>query len=180
METKDNHNLQTAELRKAFFLNLYKKAFPNVARHVARMGGSLEEAQDIFQDALVIYYEKLTSAKPEVIVNEKTYLVGIAKKLWLQHYKVSSKSEPLDNFDAEAVADEQAATGKLLHYLATAGKKCMDLLKAYYYDGLQASDVAVLFGYSGTHSVTVAKYKCLEKVRETVKQKSLSYADFVE
>ncbi|RFZ81837.1 sigma-70 family RNA polymerase sigma factor [Mucilaginibacter terrenus] len=180
MENNDNNRLQTAELREAFFLNLYKKGFPNVARQVARMGGSLEEAQDIFQDALVIYYEKLTSAKHEVIVNEKTYLAGIAKKLWLQHYKVSSKNEPLHDIDQKDVTDEQAATGKLLHYLATAGKKCMDLLKAYYYDGLQAGDVAALFGYSGTHSVTVAKYKCLEKVRETVKQKSLSYADFVE
>ena len=52
--------------------------------------------------------------------------------------------------------------------------------EAFYYDALPVVDVASLFGYSGTHSATVAKYKCLEKVRETVKQKSLNYADFIE
>jgi RNA polymerase sigma factor (sigma-70 family) len=176
----ENNKLSTVELREAFFLALYKKAFPNVAHYVARMGGSLEEAQDIFQDTLVIYYEKVVSAQAEGIVNEKAYLIGIAKRLWLQHYKATSQNEPLNDFDTEAIHEEQLATNKLMHYLSTAGKKCMELLKAYYYDHLPVDDVATQFGYSGTHSVTVAKYKCLEKVRETVKQKSLSYADFIE
>ena len=180
MIAMENNKLSTVEQREAFFLALYKKAFPGFARYVARMGGNLEAAQDIFQDTLVIYYEKVASARAEDIVNEKAYLLGIAKRLWLQYYKANSNNEPLNDFDMEAVAEEQADTNKLLHYLSTAGQKCMELLKAYYYDHLTVGDVADLFGYSGTHSVTVAKYKCLEKVRETVKQKSLSYADFIE
>ncbi|WP_461453159.1 RNA polymerase sigma factor [Mucilaginibacter sp.] len=176
----ENNRLSTVELREAFFLALYKKAFPQFARYVARMGGSLEEAQDIFQDTLVIYYEKVVSAQTETIVNEKAYLVGIAKRLWLQHSKATNKNEPLNDFDAVEIADEQHSTNKLMHYLSTAGKKCMELLKAYYYDHLPVGDVATLFGYTSTHSATVAKYKCLEKVRETVRQKSLSYADFIE
>jgi hypothetical protein len=67
-----------------------------------------------------------------------------------------------------------------MYYLETAGRKCMELLKAYYYDHMPASDIATLFGYSGTHSATVGKYKCLEKVRDTIKQNSLNYADFIE
>jgi hypothetical protein len=114
------------------------------------------------------------------IANDKAYLTGIAKRLWLQHYKASSNNEPLNDFDTVAILDEQLATNKLMHYLSTAGKKCMELLKTYYYDHVSADDVATLFGYSSPHSVTVAKYKCLEKVRETIKQKSLSYADFIE
>ena len=180
MIAMNNNRLSTVEQREAFFMALYKKAFPNVARYVARMGGSLEEAQDIFQDTLVIYYEKVEPAQAEPIVNEKAYLLGIAKKIWLQRFKASSRNQPLNDFDIEAVPDEQPATEKILHYLETAGKKCMELLKAYYYDHIPVGDVATLFGYSGTHSATVAKYKCLEKVRETVKQNSLNYADFIE
>ncbi len=176
----NNNRLSTAEMREAFFIALYKKAFPAVARYVARMGGSLEEAQDVFQDTLVIYYEKATSEHAVTIVNEKAFVLGISKRLWLQHYKTGSKNQPLNDLDIAAVSDEQPATGKLLHYLETAGKKCMELLKAYYYDGVAVSDVVALFSYGSAHSATVAKYKCLEKVRETVKQKSLSYADFVE
>jgi DNA-directed RNA polymerase specialized sigma24 family protein len=176
----ENNKLSTVDQREAFFLVLYKKAFPGFARYVARMGGSMEEAQDLFQDTLVIYYEKVVLPQAETIANDKAYLTGIAKRLWLQHYKASSNNEPLNDFDTVAILDEQLATNKLMHYLSTAGKKCMELLKTYYYDHVSADDVATLFGYSSPHSVTVAKYKCLEKVRETIKQKSLSYADFIE
>ena len=176
----NNNKLYTVKGREHFFVELYTKAFPAVARFIAQRGGSLEEAQDIFQDALVIYYEKVIAAPAEIIINEKAYVLGITKNLWLHRYKVGSRNRPLNDLDTEALPDEQLATDKILKYLEAAGRKCMDLLKAYYYDGLSVSSVATLFGYSGIRSATVAKYKCLEKVRETVKQKSLQYADFVE
>ncbi|WP_448702361.1 RNA polymerase sigma factor [Mucilaginibacter sp. AW1-3] len=173
-------SLKSVADREEFFIGLYKKAFPAVARHIARMGGTLEEAQDIFQDTLVIYYEKVQAQQANIRVSEKAYLLGIAKHLWNQAYRINSKNQPLNDADFEAVTDEQPAGNKLLHYLETAGQKCMELLKAYYYDHLPVGDIATLFGYNGERSATVAKYKCLEKVRENVKQNSLSYADFIE
>jgi hypothetical protein len=41
-------------------------------------------------------------------------------------------------------------------------------------------ELADLFGYAGERSATVQKYKCIEKVRETVKEQSLAYEDFIE
>ena len=56
----------------------------------------------------------------------------------------------------------------------------MELLKAFYCDNMPANTIAGLFGYSGIRSATVQKYKCMETVRETIKEKSLAYEDFVE
>jgi len=171
--------LDTIELREAFFIEVYQKSFPAVARHIAKMGGSPEEAQDIFQDALVAYYEKAVSGD-ESIDNGHAYIFGIAKNIWLQHYKNGSRNRLLQTQENSCDNDETPSTEKVLHYLATAGKKCMELLKAYYYERMTADSIVSVFGYSGKRSATVAKYKCLEKVRETVKQKSLDYADFIE
>jgi hypothetical protein len=76
--------------------------------------------------------------------------------------------------------DVQPSSAKILNYLETAGQKCMEILKAFYYDNLPVNVIAGLFGYSGVRSATVQKYKCMEKVRETIKEKSLAYEDFVE
>jgi len=76
--------------------------------------------------------------------------------------------------------DAQPSGGKLMHYLETAGQKCMEMLKAFYYDNLPVKTIAGLFGFSGERSATVQKYKCMEKVRETIKQRSLTYEDFLE
>jgi DNA-directed RNA polymerase specialized sigma24 family protein len=171
---------RTAEQREELFISLYKSAFPVVARYVSKMGGTFDEAKDIFQDALVIYYEKSVECSFELKTNEKAYLLGISKHLWLKQHRDNSKLTPIDGFDIENEECVQASDGKIISFLQTAGKKCLDLLRSFYYDGLQLADAAELFGFSGVRSATVQKYKCLEKVRETVKQKALTYEDFLD
>jgi len=45
---------------------------------------------------------------------------------------------------------------------------------------MSLQEIADEYGYSGVRSATVQKFKCLEKVRESVKEKSLVYDDFME
>ncbi|MBE9582845.1 sigma-70 family RNA polymerase sigma factor [Mucilaginibacter sp. JRF] len=172
----------TAQKREQLFSKLYQNAFPAVAAYVSKMGGSFDEAKDVFQDALIAYYEKVLVNNTAIHNTENGYLFGTARNLWLQRYRNKSKQLPLDGYGDDVTDDEEAApsANKLLAYLATAGKKCMDMLKAFYYDKLDTEEIATAFGYSGVRSATVQKYKCLEKVRNTVKQQSLQYADFIE
>ncbi|HWZ36376.1 MAG TPA: sigma factor, partial [Mucilaginibacter sp.] len=84
--------------RQQLFIDLYKSAFPAVAKYVSRLGGSFDEAKDVFQDALVAYYEKTTGA-PSALNNDTAYLVGIAKNLWLRRYRQSAQNLPLTDLD---------------------------------------------------------------------------------
>jgi RNA polymerase sigma factor (sigma-70 family) len=166
--------------RQELFIELYKSAFPAVAKYVSRLGGSFDEAKDVFQDALVVYYEKAV-AQPSALNNDAGYLVGIAKNLWLKRYRQSVQNLPLTDLDmAFNEQEESPSNNRLMRFLSTAGQKCMDLLKSFYYDELPLTEIAEEFGYSGVRSATVQKYKCLEKVRETVKEKALAYDDFME
>ncbi|TSJ38741.1 sigma-70 family RNA polymerase sigma factor [Mucilaginibacter corticis] len=165
--------------RQELFVRLYKSAFPVVAKYVSRMGGSFDEAKDIFQDALVVYYEKAI-VSPALLNNDIAYLVGTAKNLWIKRYRQSNQNIPLDLVDVAFADEEHLSNNRLMRFLETAGKKCMELLKGFYYDQLSLTEIANEFGYSGIRSATVQKYKCLEKVRETVKEKALTYDDFME
>ncbi|HEY8783676.1 MAG TPA: sigma-70 family RNA polymerase sigma factor [Mucilaginibacter sp.] len=168
--------------REQLFIALYKKAFPAVAKYISKAGGSFEDAKDVFQDALTIYYEKTVNASIALHTNEQAYLMGIAKHFWTKKFRENIQLTSLDANQDDFIDDEniQLSEGKLLHYLETAGQKCMEILKAFYYDNLSADKITRLFGYSGVHSATVQKYKCMEKVRETIKEKSLAYEDFIE
>ena len=169
--------------REKLFMELYKNAFPLVAKYVRRMNGSFEEAKDIFQDALVIYYEKILEEK-SFHNSEKAYILGIAKYLWIKKYKGNLENIPLDQSEVEmallAENYEKPVTGKLMQFLETAGKKCMEILQAFYYEKLSTEEMAEAFGFSGVRSMTVQKYKCLEKVRNKIKEKTLAYEDFLE
>lgn len=60
--------------------DFYKAGFPSVARLVSWLGGSLEEAKDIFHDALIIYWEQKSKSPGKIYRSEAGYILGIAKK----------------------------------------------------------------------------------------------------
>lgn len=169
--------------RKILFMQLYQTAFPLVAKYVSKQGGSFEDAKDVFQDALVIYYEKLSTSGIALQHSERSYILGIAKHVWAKKNKHNKRHSTLDDSLTGIAAEEFTAassTEKLIDLLQASGQKCMELLRAFYYDKLPMSKITGLFGFSNVRSATVQKYKCLEKVRDTIKEKSLTYEDFLE
>jgi DNA-directed RNA polymerase specialized sigma24 family protein len=167
----------TAEEREKLFTNLYLDAYPGVARYIARQGGSMDEAKDIFQDAVVIYYERLTGSGLQLKQTKEAYIFGIARHLWSRH--VSKKQKGLPAAGVLYTDDNsKRQTLNILQLVEHTGKKCLDLLKTFYYDKQNMKEVAETFGFSGERSATVQKYKCLEKIREVVKEKALVYEDF--
>jgi len=169
------------EVTDTVFLQLYKKVLPIVARYIGRRGGTLDEAKDIFQDALLLYYERVLREKVVIQQSEKAYIFGIARHLWIQRSKQRAATEPLtEQVDQPTSSAEGIADQYLMQLLTQAGERCMHLLKTFYYEKLTMSTLAKQFGFSSERSATVQKFKCLEKVRDFIKTKALRYEDFIE
>lgn len=151
--------------------SLYRDSFPDFARMIRRMGGSPEEAKDAFHDALLIYMERAKAGKLNIHSSPKAYLLGTARICWLHARGKVPVSELPEGFEAAEPEETNEAEREqhLLESLVRSGKKCMALLKAFYYDHCSMQDVADRFGFNGRRSATVQKYKCLEKVREALK-----------
>lgn len=175
---------QTKTEREVLFRTLYQEAFPGVARYVAKQGGTLDEAKDVFQDALICYYERSLTEAESPRTSTEAYLFGIARHLWSKRYQQQKRDAALtaDHWEqiAEELPKERAAQDRVIRMLEQAGKKCMKLLQAFYYHKRSMPELADDFGYRSTRSATVQKYKCLEKVRDQVHDKKLNYADFFE
>lgn len=166
--------------REAQLIALYQELFPVTAAFIRSRGGSLEEAKDIFQDALVIYYEKKAESDFNV-KQEPAYVLGIAKHLWYKRYREKIKAQELDE-DATVATEEKepVVSQSLLRFVELSGKKCLELLKAFYYEKLSMRTIAPRFGFSGERSATAQKYKCLEKVRNAIRERALQKEDFYE
>lgn len=170
--------------RSEWISSCYRDVFPGIARYISRRGGTRDEACDIFQDSIVVFYEMKTANNiPAGLKNEKAYLAGIAKNLWSRYSESKNKTTAVGDADAqlpETAAEPEPATARLLQLLGSAGQRCMELLQAFYYENLSPAKAATRFGYAGERSVTVQKYKCLEKLRNEVKTKKLEHADFLD
>lgn len=169
---------------KASFNELYKKAFPLVAHFVSKMNGSFEDAKDIFHDAMVIFYEKTEDESFILSVSTEAYVTGIAKHLWIKKFNRGKRTVSLDAMEETIAIPEDyyptINTNRLLQLLEVAGKKCLDLLHSFYYEKLSIEEIKNKFGYKSEHSASVQKYKCIEKIRETIQQKAITNENFFE
>lgn len=162
----------------AFFETLYPSGLRSAARFVSQQGGTLEDAKDLLHDALIILHER--TGRDNTIKNVEQYLIGIIKNLWYKKVKHDSNFVDLDDYHAtEELPAPTPHEEKLLSLLERTGKACMDLLSAFYFAGISMAAIKKTFGFSSEHSAAVQKYKCIEKLRNTVKEKSLDHEDFL-
>jgi len=166
------------------FRETYERAFPVVARFVSKMNGSFQDAKDIFHDAMIIFFEKTARGPSQVYRSDEAYILGIAKHLWLRQYRADRDTVALDAFEAtlSIPADyfPPAEQNKILRVLERVGQKCMSLLQVFYYEKKTMRAITSQFGYANARTATVQKHKCLEKVRDLVREKALQYEDLID
>ncbi len=171
---------KTEQGRKELFLKLYQECFQSVAIYIKKMGGTLDDARDIFQDALVLYYEKVLAGSLKIDHSHEAYIMGIVKNLWLKQMRNTRHFEEISGMEIMEEQSMKPKLDKILSQLKITGKKCLDLLQTFYFEQINMKEVAERFGFRSERSATVQKYKCLEKVRNEVKLKSLGYEDFLD
>ena len=157
---------------------LYQRTFPMVRRHVLERGGTTQDAKDVFQDALIVFYEKTVSSQLTLTSSVSTYLVGVCRHLWQQEL-TRRKRLPLSELDeaheqlsdtVEAVEAEPAPALAVLEYVAKLGEKCQRILLSFYYFQQPLEQIAAENNYASIRSATVQKFKCLERLRKAVRQ----------
>ena len=181
IDTPHTSQLPVVQLDESMYTSLYDEVYPVVASIISRQGGTLAEAEDIFQDALIVFMDQ---ARLTMVQDPARYIVGIAKHLWMRRARKENRFLKLDDYEQslhlpEEVASEVSSSALFL-FLQRAGSKCMDLLSDFYFAGLSIAQLSARHGFTTRHSAAVQKHKCLEKIRTIVKEKQLSHEDFLE
>jgi RNA polymerase sigma factor (sigma-70 family) len=90
------------------FMHLYKTAFNEVFWLVRRNNGTLDDANDIFQEALIILIDKISSGTFELTCSPKTYLYKVCHNLWLKELgkRARRQNVPFEELDYVLLEDE--------------------------------------------------------------------------
>jgi RNA polymerase sigma factor (sigma-70 family) len=176
MTTETSTSLRQSLLtdRESTLGQIYQRHFPLVRRYVQQHGGSAQDAKDVFQDAMVIFYEKAVADTFVLSASVGTFLVGISRNLWRRELDRRARLPlaELTGQHAEApgeVAAEEPIALPVLDYVARLGEKCQSLLLAFYYFQQPLEQIAGTHHYGSIRSATVQKFKCLERLRKSVR-----------
>ncbi|NML65648.1 sigma-70 family RNA polymerase sigma factor [Hymenobacter sp. RP-2-7] len=158
--------------RTATLSQLYRRTFPVVRQYVQQQGGTDQDAQDVFQDALVVFYEKMVAGTLTLTAEPGTYLAGVSRHLWQRERARRTRHPHLDLAEAplETLAEtDEPPLPAVRGYLAQLSEKCRGILLSFYYFGQPLTQVAATYGFNSVRSATVQKFKCLEHLRNAVR-----------
>ena len=154
---------------------IYKDHFNSIQALIINNNGSSDDAKDIFQEALIVLYEKVRSGSFELNCQIKTYLYSVSKRLWLKRLNASSRfvsvtDDPASAYpveeEIEAHEKRDAEFDMMEKAIAGLGEPCKSLLEAYYLKKQNMQVIAASFGYTNADNAKNQKYKCLLRLKK--------------
>ena len=154
---------------------IYKENYGVVQAFILQNNGSYDDARDVFQEAMVVLYEKSKDDQFTLTCQIKTYVYSVCRRLWLkklqQQHRFGAPVESME--DVVPVEEEIEAKEKLdadFALMDTAmkslGEPCKSLLEAYYIHKKHMNEIADDFGYTNADNAKNQKYKCLMRLKK--------------
>jgi len=169
--------------RKAL-LALFDMNRKQIVSLVTRNGGSIDDADDILQESVVVLWERFRTGRFEQKAALGTFLYGVAKRLWLQRL-ARRRRERVSEVDPDLVPDDSENPGEELEEmekdealekaLGRIDSTCRALLLLYYWERASMGEIASLLGFANAQTMKAKKYQCKEKLRRLLKE--LEYGD---
>ena len=155
--------------------SIYRENYATIQSFVLNNNGTVDDARDIFQEAMIVLYQK--SGLPTFSLNcqIRTFLYSICRRLWLKRLHHAGKfSAQLENLEdtvpvEEELEDHERKNDDYLlmeQAMSKIGEPCKSLLDAYYMDKKNMQDIATEFGYTNADNAKTQKYKCLVRLKK--------------
>jgi RNA polymerase sigma factor (sigma-70 family) len=159
---------------------LYKKYYRMMTKLVISNSGTEDEARDVYQDALIVFWEKAKSGKLVMTSKISTFIYSICLNLWRKELERKSRLSNEEKDDVEYQDMESEEREKIIRdCINELGDTCRRILMYYYFDGLSMNDIAEKLGYANTDTAKTKKYKCKKRLDELVKSKYTA-SDFMD
>lgn len=155
---------------------IYSQNYNLVQALVVNNNGTIDDAKDIFQEAMMVLFDKARSGNFELNCQIRTYLYSVARRLWLK--RLSQGNRHIADFDDTnetqiavdsdmADHEQKDAEFDMMHTaISTLGEPCKSLLEAFYFKNHSMQEIAENFGYTNSENAKTQKYKCLMRLKK--------------
>ncbi len=157
---------------------LYKH-YPLIRKIIQENGGNAQDAEDVFQETLIIFYRRAQESSFKLTAQLSTYLACVSRYIWKDELKKRKPAiyldQEIDFSDTEeqevALALEKEEDARLAEKVMNGlGDRCRELLLLFYNTKLKLKDIAAKMGYSSENTAKNQKYKCLESARNRLQE----------
>ena len=154
---------------------IYKENYTTVQSLIINNNGTADDAKDIFQEAMIVLYEKARSGTFELSCQIKTYVYSVSRRLWLKRLQQANRyNADIGNADGVVPVEEDidehekrdAEFDMMEKAIQGLGEPCKSLLEAFYLRKMNMQEIATTFGYTNAENAKTQKYKCLMRLKK--------------
>lgn len=154
--------------------HIYKENYNMIRQFVMTNSGSEDDAADVFQDTMVVLFEKAGSTDFELQCQLKTYIYSVSRRLWLKKLQQYGRFLKVDTMEETAEVEQDLEEHQQMQSnfvlmeasMQKIGEPCKGLLEAYYIQKKQMQEIATEFGYTNADNAKTQKYKCLVRLKK--------------
>jgi RNA polymerase sigma factor (sigma-70 family) len=159
---------------------IYKNFYSKINFFIKKNSGDDDDANDIFQEAIIIIFRKLKANELVLDCTFETYLYSVCRFLWLKQLEKRKieKEKIKDNHDyhediyddgLEKVADLNERYRLYQKHFVNLGKDCQKILQLYF-DKVPLKNIAQIMGFKSEKYAKKRKFKCKEYLIKSIKQ----------
>lgn len=162
---------------------LYQLHFSTICNYILTNSGSEDDAADIFQDSLVVFYLKVKKGSYQGSSSIGTYLYAIAKNLWLKRLRKTRfdfnklEIEKSYHFDEDSILQSKQLT--IRDALEQIGENCKELLLKFYFKKMTMNQLMNEYGLGSERAARNKKYRCMQRLINFVEENKLKKTDFL-
>lgn len=160
---------------KEILNRLYITYFPMVLQLVLNNNGSEDDAKDVFQESVIVLYNKVKSGNFELNSKLKTFLYSVCRRLWLKRLNAQRRTvRNLEDFseflpveeDLEKHEEKDRQFAMMEQALNQLGEPCKTIIEDYYIQNRSMQEICLKFGYTNADNAKTQKYKCLQRLKK--------------
>ncbi len=154
---------------------IYRENFSAIKAFIIKNNGYTDDALDIFQEAMIVLFEKVKPGSFTLSCQLQTYLYSICRRLWLKKLQKQNRFNPsLETIEEIVPVDDEIEYHEkknsdflfMESALQKIGEPCKSLLEAFYLEKKSMPEIADSFGYTNADNAKTQKYKCLMRLKK--------------
>ena len=156
---------------------IYEKYFDSIVNFTLKNSGNIEDAKDLFQDAIMVIYEKTKDPDFRLMYSIHTYLYTICRNIWLKKISRKKIKEVTLPEQMELINDinlDEDVTWRLKEKIyrnqfLNLDDVCQKIITSFL-EGKSMEEIAQNLKLSSAAYAKKRKYKCKEKLVQLIKK----------
>ena len=172
---------EDAKVRNPAVRALHQQCYPKIKSYILQNSGSAEDAEDVYQEGMMVFYDNVSQGKFKEESTCETYIFSICRNLWMGHLRSRKKGDHLlsELAPTAGVGQEPQINLTRLHVVFEELKEdCRKLLIGFYYERKSLHDLMLAFNQGSEQAVKNKKGRCLKYLMRIIEEHKLTKASF--